>query len=103
MYPELATRRRVLILTYTRYLKADQAWASALRDMKSWFPANTRPGPSAIGNPGSPIRRLYERRARALLQLEVARQKLEAARQRATARRRTIHASVLLLASYPRS
>lgn len=100
MHADLSTRRRVLISTYTRYLDADRAWHMALDEMKLWFPATNRPGRSAIGNPGSPIRKLYERRERALLQLEVARFKLDAARQRLAERHKIRRRQQLLLVSY---
>ena len=100
MHADLLTRRRVLISTYRRYLDADRAWHIALDEMKLWFPATSRPGPSVIGNPGSPIRKLYERRERALLQLEVARFKLDAARQRLAERHTSRRRQQLLLVSY---
>ena len=34
----------------------------ALREMEGWFPPQSRPYRTAIGDPGSPVRRLYERR-----------------------------------------
>ncbi len=82
MHTDLATRRRVLVVMYQRYLEADQSWNLALRDMRTWFPAESQPNPSRMGNPGSPIRRLYEQRKRAVFQLEAAHIKLDAARQR---------------------
>ena len=88
MQIELATRRRALLITYQRYLDSDRAWNAALRETRAWFPSGDRPGSLTIGNPGSPIRRLYEQRERALLQLYAARVKLETARQRLTAKRR---------------
>ena len=86
MHADLEVRRRVLLLTYQRYQQADRAWTLALQEMNRWFPAGSRPGAFAIGDPGSPIRRLYERRERALLQMETARLKLEVARERLAAR-----------------
>ena len=32
MHADIATRRRLLLLTYQRYLAADRAWDIALRD-----------------------------------------------------------------------
>ncbi|KZY35808.1 hypothetical protein A3731_16830 [Roseovarius sp. HI0049] len=55
--------------------------------MKAWFPAASRPGETAIGQPGSRIRRVYDRRERAILQLIAAKGKLEKARVRLAARR----------------
>ena len=82
MQSELMTRRRVLHLSYERYLKADRAWALALSDMRQWFPTGARPYRAAIGDPGSRMRELYEARARALLRLETARVKFATAKQR---------------------
>lgn len=81
MHAELATRRRVLLLIYQRYIAAEQAWDVAQRETKAWFPQSHH-SPAIIGDPGSPIRQLYNRRERAILQLEVARLKLQVARQR---------------------
>jgi hypothetical protein len=97
MHTDLVVRRRALLVTYRRYLEADRAWDMAIRDVKSWFPPGNRPGPSTIGNPGSPIRRLYERRERALHQLKAARLKLEMARQRSVAKRRDEQVSRVVL------
>ena len=97
MHADLLTRRRVLLLTYQRYLEADRAWKAALRDVNTWFPPTRRPGPAMIGNPGSRVRRLYEQRERALLQLDTARLKLETARKRLAERRRTTLAPRILL------
>lgn len=81
MHTDLATRRRVLLLIYQRYTAAEQAWSVAQQETKTWFPQSHH-SPALIGEPGSPIRHLYDQRARAILQLEVARLKLQVARQR---------------------
>lgn len=85
MHTDLATRRRVLLLIYQRYTAAEQAWSVAQRETKAWFPQSHR-SPAIIGDPGSPIRHLYDQRERAILQLEVARLKLQVARERLTCR-----------------
>ena len=82
MHSDLATRRRVLLLTYHRYIAAEQAWVDAQRELKNWFPSTGQPISARIGNPGSVMRRLYDQRERAILQLQVARTKLEVAKQR---------------------
>lgn len=91
MHADLATRRRVLLLTYQRYIAAERAWAEAQRELKAWFPSASQPRAPIIGNPGSAIRRLYDQRARAILQLEVARGKLDVARQRLEKRHHETH------------
>ena len=100
MHAELATRRRVLLLTYQRYQEADQAWKIALHEMKIWFPKASQPNSSAIGNPGSPVRRLYEQRERAMLQIEVAKLKLDSAKKRIAERRRRVTAPRVLLITH---
>ncbi len=100
MHADLLTRRRVLMLTYRRYLEANRAWNIAFAEVKGWFPLTSRPGPRPIGNPGSPLRRLYERREQALLQMKVARRKLDSARQRLTAQNRKMRDCQILLVSY---
>ncbi|OWU77152.1 hypothetical protein [Phaeobacter sp. 22II1-1F12B] len=82
MQPELLTRRRALRLTLERYDKADREWRDALVEMRSWFPMSAGAFTGAMGNPGSRIRKIYDTRARALMQFEVALQKFENARQR---------------------
>lgn len=81
MHADLATRRRALLVIYQRYVAAEQAWSVAQQETKTWFPQSHH-NPAIIGDPGSPIRHLYDQRARAILQLEVARLKLQVARQR---------------------
>lgn len=82
MHTDLEIRRRVLIVMYERYLEADKRWNLALREMRTWFPPEDQPYSSRIGNPGSPIRRIYEQRKRAMRQLKAAQIKLDVARQR---------------------
>lgn len=97
MHADLAVRRRVLLVTYQRYMKADRAWDAELREVKTWFPSSSQPGFLIIGNPGSKIRKIYEERQRALMQLEAARLKLETAKQRLTARREKTQAAWVVL------
>lgn len=102
MHSDLATRRRVLLLTYHRYIAAEQAWVDAQRELKTWFPPTAQPRLSRIGNPGSVIRRLYDQRERAILQLQVARAKLEVARQRMERRRQEPKASYIAYITHAR-
>ena len=97
MHTYLVTRRRVLLVNYQRYLEADRAWDTALHEVKTWFPSNCQPSLLVIGNPGSKIRKIYEQRERALMQLEAAHIKLETARQRLNARRVKTQASFVVL------
>lgn len=80
MQPELESRRRVLILTFRRYEEADHDWAVAARTARTWFPVSDAPPRRTIGDPGSRLRRLYERRERALQQLQIIREELDEAR-----------------------
>ena len=100
MHNELVKRRLVLLGIYERYPDADRAWITALHDVKTWFPPSSQPGSSTIGSPGSPVRRLYEQRERALLQLEAARCKLETAKQRLAARHQKAQVSRVVLLTY---
>lgn len=86
MQIELVTTRHVLLIAYRRYLEADREWVIALRNLQRWFPEESRKGTFAVGDPGSPVRRLYARRQRALAQLEAMRLKLKTAKQRMAAR-----------------
>lgn len=88
MHADLETRHRVLLLVYRRYLAADRAWSLAPREVKAWFPSDNQPNPFTIGDPGSRIRRLYDNRDRAMLQLHAARLKLRLARRRIAERNR---------------
>jgi hypothetical protein len=86
MRSDLDLRRRVLMKLYRRYLTADRDWVEETRLAVAWLP-EAPPGKLAlIGNPGSRVRRLYDRRETALERLHVARAKLEMARRRMEAR-----------------
>lgn len=76
--------RRVLVVLYRKYLDADRAWRLAQTEALSWFPVDARPGGSLMGNPGSRLRRLYDRRDRALSQFMVVYCEIEQARRRMT-------------------
>lgn len=90
MTPDLETRRRALIIYYSRYLRADRAWRVAQREARSYFPAGIRPAVPPIGDAGSRLRSLYERRDRALAQLAVAHQELNKGRRRPNRRIRIL-------------
>jgi hypothetical protein len=82
MRNDLDKRRRVLAVTYQRYLEADLSWDRARGAARLWFPEADRPYRWTIGEPSSPVRLLYERRQRALEQFFAARRKLIQARNR---------------------
>ena len=98
MHPDLELRRRVLTKTYRSYLAADRAWIDASREVQTWVPRQSRLTMSAIGNPGSRIRAIYDGRDRALRQLMVARLKLESAKQRVLLRNSARNPQQVLLA-----
>jgi hypothetical protein len=97
MHADLHMRRRLLLVSYQSYLKSEAEFDAALRDMRSWFPSGRRPYRASIGNPGSPIRRLYDQRDRALLRLAVAREKFETAKRSLEGRRPVYKRRTLLI------
>jgi hypothetical protein len=86
MHEHLEVQRRILIVAYRRYLAADQALQAARTAALVWFPEAPPRNTMLIGDPGSRIRRLHDRRERALARLALARQELEAAQRRAQQR-----------------
>ena len=100
MHPDLEFRRHVLNLTYERYLVADRAWLDASQDVRTWLPRRARSAIAVIGNPGSPIREIYERRDKALSQLVAVRLKLEEAKRRIEMRSFANRPQKVMLISY---
>lgn len=90
MTPDIEPRRRAVLIIYRRYVAADRAWQLAQREAQSWFPAAARPAVPPIGNPGSRVRALHDRRERAVEQLTVALEKLHTAQRRAARRIRIL-------------
>lgn len=86
MQSDLDLRRRVLVKLYRRYIAADRAWELETRAAMTWLPEVPAVKLALIGNPGSRVRRLYDRREEALERLQVARTKLESARRRQASR-----------------
>jgi hypothetical protein len=84
--PDLASRRRALLIVYKRYLQAERAWYLAQAEALSWFPRPPGRTVTQIGNPGSRLRRLHDRRDRAMEQLALAQQRFDDAKRRATRR-----------------
>ncbi|MBF9033285.1 hypothetical protein HKCCE2091_03455 [Rhodobacterales bacterium HKCCE2091] len=80
------TRRRLLIAAYRDYVEAEREFSRTLERVRAWFPAGARPGKAVIGEPGSPVRRAYDRREDAMDRLAVAR-RIHAAAARARAAR----------------
>jgi hypothetical protein len=94
MTPDLASRRRALLILYRRYLKAERAFLLAQDEAWAWFPRQHGRAIELIGNPGSRLRALYDQRQRAIVQLAAAHRKLQDARSR---RRTRLHIEVLAL------
>jgi hypothetical protein len=88
MQSDLDLRRRVLVKLYRRYMTADHDWLVETRVALSWMPETPPEKLAVIGNPGSRVRRLYDRREEALERLHAARAKLEVARRRLAERER---------------
>lgn len=82
MRPELRLHYRALLSAHHRYMAADRACRIAQKEALSWFPTKQRPSVPPIGNPGSPLRRLHDRRDRSLIRLEVLRLTLHETRHR---------------------
>ena len=102
MLVELHTRRRAVARAYSRYVVADTAWSRSTQKAMRWFPDARQAHVAIIGNPGSNVRRLYQQRERAMLQLETARLKLEVAKSRLMNRRHRAALATLLIAVSPR-
>lgn len=80
MEKELLSYRRALTKAYRRYLDAEASLYTAQQTARSFFPPNSRPQVPPIGQPGSRIRRLYDRRERALARLVLVRQMIRETR-----------------------
>ena len=97
MLVELRTRRRAVALAYRRYVEADHAWNRSTQKAMSWFPDARQGHVAIIGHPGSKVRRLYNQRERAMLQLETTRLKLNVAKSRLLKRNRQASIGPLLI------
>jgi len=82
MDSELTVQRRVLLKSYHCYMAADRSFQVAFESAVSWLPGAGARHLIVTGDPGSPVRRLYDRRERALARLRQARAALEEARLR---------------------
>jgi hypothetical protein len=82
MQSDFELRRRVLVKLYRRYIVADRDFVVATRAAIGWLPEAPPDKLTQIGNPGSRVRRLYDRREDALERFHAARAKLERARER---------------------
>jgi hypothetical protein len=81
MKPDHQTYRRVLQIYYRRYLRAERALRIAQNEAASWLPTKQHRMVLLIGNPGSRMRELYERRNRAMEQLSLVQQEFDALRK----------------------
>ncbi len=86
MHVDLHTRRKLCIAAYAEYQDADRAWEKALTEASELVPDMVGRGYWRLGNRGSQIRQLYERRDRALQKMIVARLKLGEAKKRLSRR-----------------
>jgi hypothetical protein len=89
MDEDLAACRRLLTVSYRRYIEAERARASAVTQMRGYFPPRQRPNPAEIGAPGSRIRQLVEQSERAYLRFQSAHATLQQAKTRLQERRKT--------------
>lgn len=90
MAPELEFRRRALIVFYRKYIEADDAWRLARKEALSWFPLDGRATVPLMGDSGSHLRRLYDRRDRTLSQFKAIYREIEQARRRALRKAQTL-------------
>ena len=97
MHPDLQINRRVVINATQRYSRADADWHKGLIHAAEIFPDVVGHGFWHIGNPGSRIRKLYERREQALRRLDVARLKLQFAKKRLRDRHEASRANAIAL------
>lgn len=88
MHADLEVRRRVLIAAYRRFMVADRDLQAAQTGARRWFRQMPARNTVLIGDPGSPIRALTDRRDRALARLSLAMAALEEARR--LVRRRSV-------------
>lgn len=88
MHADLEVNRRVVIAAYRRYLAADRDLQAAQTGARRWFRRMPAKQTALIGDPGSRIRALTDRRDRALVRLSLAMAALEKARRRI--RRRSV-------------
>lgn len=87
---DLDQSRRLLAMTYRRYIEADLGWVRARRAARAWFPEESQPYRWTMGSPQSRLRLFYERRQRALVQLAAAKQKFLRAKERMEKRHQVI-------------
>ena len=95
MNTRLATRRKLYIACYARYMEADRAWGEALRAASELVSDVVGHGYWRLGAPRSRLRRLYLARDRALQRMMATHLELEAEKHRLLQARR---GAVLLLA-----
>ena len=102
MHADLQVRRKLCIVAYTEYLKADRAWMLALAEASDLVPDVVGRGYWRLGDRGSRIRQLYEQRDRARQKMSVSHGKLKAAKLRLAERsRRTVSAFRVRIAHQP--
>ena len=82
------THRRMVLLAYHRFLMADRSFQEAQSDAFTWFPGSASRKKMLMGDPGSRVRGLFERRNRALARLRLVRQALRDERKRSQKRHR---------------
>jgi len=96
----LRVQRHVYVAAYEEYLRADRDWLVGLERVGALVPDAMGRGFWTLGNPGSKVRRSYQRRDRALQKLMAARSKLENAKLRLHSdRTRTPNCIRLLMAT----
>ena len=98
MHGYVGIHRRTVLQAYHRFLAADRSLQEARSAALVWNTERPPQKTMLMGNTGSRVRRLYERRDRALERLTLLRQALNEEKKR---KRQLFRRSVLLLEMRP--
>jgi hypothetical protein len=77
MHGYVSFHRRMVLLAYHRFLAADRSLQKAQAAALAWISEPSSKKTLLLGDPGSRVRVLHERRDRALARLKLLRQALE--------------------------
>jgi len=98
MHGYVGIHRRTVLQAYHRFLAADRSLQEARSATLAWISGPSSQKTMLMGNTGSRVRRLYERRDRALERLTLLRQALNQEKKR---KRQIFRRNILLLEMRP--